>query len=117
MQRFGRFRGEADIGDEARPQIRTAEIPTVDEAGLPSLHLMGWHGLFAPKGTPPAAISTLNSAVIEALIDPDTHKRLADLGQEIFPRDQLTPEALASFQKVEIEKWWPVIKAAGIKVE
>jgi tripartite-type tricarboxylate transporter receptor subunit TctC len=93
------------------------EIPTVDEAGLPAFHLTGWHGLFVPKGTPEAAIKTLNSAVVQAMSDPGVKARLVELGQEFFPRDQLMPEALATFQKAEIEKWWPIIKRAGIKVE
>jgi tripartite-type tricarboxylate transporter receptor subunit TctC len=94
-----------------------AEIPTVDEAGLPGFHLIGWHGLFVPKGTPQSEVMTLNAAVVDALDDPDVRRKLVDLGQEFFPRDQLTPEALASFQKAEIERWWPIIRGAGIKVE
>jgi tripartite-type tricarboxylate transporter receptor subunit TctC len=93
------------------------EIPTVDEAGLPGFHLTGWHGLFVPKGTSKAIVDTLNTAVIDALGNPDVRRRLIELGQEFFPRDQLTPEALAAFQKAEIEKWWPIISEAGIKVE
>jgi tripartite-type tricarboxylate transporter receptor subunit TctC len=93
------------------------EIPTVDEAGLPGFHFTGWHALLVPKGTPKAIIGTLNSAVVEALADPDVRKRLAELGQEFYPRDQLTPEALAAYQRAEIEKWWPIVKSAGIKVE
>jgi tripartite-type tricarboxylate transporter receptor subunit TctC len=91
------------------------DIPAVDEAGLPSLHITGWYGLFAPKATPKAIIAKLNAAVVEALADPGVRARLADLGQEIFTRDQQTPEALAALQKAEIAKWWPIIKAAGIK--
>jgi tripartite-type tricarboxylate transporter receptor subunit TctC len=93
------------------------EIPTVDEAGLPDFYLTGWHALFVPKGTPKAAIKALNSAVVDALADPSVRKRLVELGQEFYPRDQLGPEALTAYHKVEIEKWWPIIKAAGIKVE
>jgi tripartite-type tricarboxylate transporter receptor subunit TctC len=93
------------------------EIPTVDEAGLPGLHVLGWYGLFAPKGTPKAIVARLNAAVAEALADPGVRARLADLGQDIYPRDQQTPEVLAALQKAEIEKWWPIIKAANIKAE
>jgi tripartite-type tricarboxylate transporter receptor subunit TctC len=93
------------------------EIPTVDEVGLPEFYLTGWHALFVPKGTPKAVIKTLNSAVIDALTDPNVRKRLVELGQEFYPSDQLTPEALAAYQKAEIEKWWPIIKERGIKVE
>jgi tripartite-type tricarboxylate transporter receptor subunit TctC len=93
------------------------EIPTVDQAGLPGFYATLWLGLWAPKGTPKDVIAKLNSGVVSALADPTARKRLGDLGMEIFPRDQQTPEALAAFQKAEIEKWWPIIKAAGIKGE
>jgi tripartite-type tricarboxylate transporter receptor subunit TctC len=93
------------------------DIPTVDEAGLPGIHMSGWFALFAPKGTPNTVIGKLNAAVVEALADPNVRARLATLGQEIFPREQQTPEALAAYHKAEIEKWWPIIKAANIKGE
>ena len=93
------------------------EIPTVDEAGLPGLHVSLWGGLWAPKGTPEAVIQKLNAAAIEALSDPTVRQRLADLGEEIPTREQLTPEALAARQKAEIEKWWPIVKAAKVKAE
>jgi tripartite-type tricarboxylate transporter receptor subunit TctC len=93
------------------------EIPSVDDAGLPGLHVLGWYGLFAPKGTARDIIARLNAAVAEALADPTIRARLADLGQEIYPRDRQTPEALLAFQKAEIEKWWPIIKASNIKAE
>ena len=76
-----------------------------------------WHGLWVPKRTPAAVIAKLNAAVVEALADPGVRARLADLGQEIAPREQQTPTALAAFQKAEIEKWWPIIKEAGIKAQ
>jgi tripartite-type tricarboxylate transporter receptor subunit TctC len=93
------------------------DIPTTDEAGLPGFYVIGWSGLWAPKGTPKDVIAKLNSAVVSALADPAVRTRLSDLGMEIFPRDQQTPEAFAAFQKAEIDKWWPIIKAAGIKAE
>jgi len=93
------------------------DIPTFDEAGVPGLHVLIWYGLWAPKGTPKDIIARLNAAVREALADPGVRKRLSDLGQVIPPPEQLTPEALAAYHKAEIEKWWPLIKAAGIKVE
>jgi tripartite-type tricarboxylate transporter receptor subunit TctC len=93
------------------------DIPTLDEAGLPGFDISQWFGLWLPKGTPKNIIAKLNAAVIEALADPIMRVRLADLAQETFPRAQQTPEALGAFQKAEIEKWWPIIKAAGIKAE
>ncbi len=93
------------------------EIPTVDEAGVPGLYGSFWHGMWAPKGTPKDVIAKLNAAVVAALADPLVQQRFRDAGQSIWPRQQQTPEALAAHQKAEIEKWWPIIKAAGIKVE
>jgi tripartite-type tricarboxylate transporter receptor subunit TctC len=92
-------------------------IPTVDEAGLPGFYVSNWRALWAPKGTPKDLIFKLNIAVMDALADPAVRQRFIDLGQEIFPPDQQTPEALAVFQKAEIEKWWPIIRAANIRVE
>jgi tripartite-type tricarboxylate transporter receptor subunit TctC len=93
------------------------EIPTVDEAGVPGLHISIWHALWMPKGTPKDIIAKLNAAVVDALADAGARQRLADLGQEIPPRAQQTPQALAAYHKAEIEKWWPIIKAANIKGE
>lgn len=93
------------------------DIPTVDEAGLPGLYALNWQAVFLPKGAPKDVIAKLNAAVMAALADASVQKRLAGIGQEIFPRDQQTPQALAAFQKSEIEKWWPIIKAANIKAE
>ena len=93
------------------------DIPTADEAGLPGMYLSVWFALWAPKGTPTDVIAKLNSAVRRALADPSMGSRLADLGQEIFPPDQQTPEALAALQKADIEKWWPIIRAANVKGE
>jgi len=100
-----------------RRLVTASDIPTVDEAGLPGFYLSGWSGIWAPKRTPKAVIAELNAAIIDALADPGVRSRLADIGQEIFPREQQTPEALSAFQKAEIEKWWPIIKAAGIRAE
>jgi tripartite-type tricarboxylate transporter receptor subunit TctC len=92
-------------------------VPSIDEAGVPSLHVSYWHGLWAPKGTPKDVIGKLNGAVVNALADPTVRRRLADIGQEIWPHEQQTPEALAAHHKAETEKWWPIIKAANIKAE
>jgi tripartite-type tricarboxylate transporter receptor subunit TctC len=93
------------------------DIPTADEAGLPGFYSSIWFGLWVPKGTPKDIVSKLNAAVVDALADPAVRSRLADLGSEIPPREQQTPPALANFHKSEIEKWWPIIKAANIKGE
>ena len=93
------------------------EIPTVDEAGLPGFYMSVWHGIWAAKGTPKDVIARLNAAVVEALADPLVRQRLTELAQELPSRERQTPEALAAYHKAEIEKWWPIVKAAGIKVE
>jgi tripartite-type tricarboxylate transporter receptor subunit TctC len=93
------------------------DVPTVDEGGLSGFYFSSWRGLWVPKNTPKAVISRLNAAVVDALANPAVRARLEGLGQEIFPRDQQTPEALRAFQKAEMEKWWPIIMAANIKAE
>ena len=93
------------------------DIPSVDEAGLPGLYFSLWAGLFAPKGTPRDIIDKLNSAAVDTLSDPNMRHKLAAQGFEIPPRERQTPEALATYQKAEIDKWWPIIKAANIKAE
>ena len=92
-------------------------IPTFGEMGLPAVSYSGWFGLFAPKGTPRDIISKVNLAAVEALADPAVRSRLVDLGMDIFPREQQTPEALGALQKADAEKWWPIIKEFGIKAQ
>jgi len=92
-------------------------IPTVDEAGLPGLYLTIWYGLWVPKGTPKIVIDRLNGAAVDAMADPAVRARLADLGLQFLPREEQTPEALGALQRAEIEKWWPIIKEAGIKAQ
>ena len=104
------------VMDKAR-LASAPDIPTVDEAGLPGLYISSWYGLWAPKGASNEILAKLNAAVVDALGDPIVRKRLANLGLEIPPHGEQTPEALGAFQKAEIERWWPIIKAAGIKAE
>jgi tripartite-type tricarboxylate transporter receptor subunit TctC len=93
------------------------DIPTVDEAGLPGFHMSTWYALFGPKGMPQDVGGKLNAVAVSALADPAVSRRLADLGLDIPPRAQQTPDALAALQRAEIEKWWPLIKAANLKAE
>jgi tripartite-type tricarboxylate transporter receptor subunit TctC len=93
------------------------EIPTVDEAGLPGLHMALWFALWAPRGTPNDVVATLNAAVTEAMADPAVRQRFDKLGQDIPARELQSPAGLAAYHKSEIDKWWPIIKSAGIKVQ
>ena len=113
--RSGRIKGYA-VTASSRATI-ASDIPTVDEAGLPGLHISPWHSLWVPKGTPPAIVAKLNAAAMDALADSAVRQRLGDVGQDIVPRERQTPEALAAYYKSETDKWWPIIKAAGIKAE
>jgi tripartite-type tricarboxylate transporter receptor subunit TctC len=93
------------------------EVPTLDEVGAPGMYISFWNGLWAPKGTPDDVIGRINAAVVDTLADATVRARLTDLGHVIATREEQTPQALAAFHKAEIEKWWPVIKAANIKPE
>src|SRR6202012_4730983 len=94
-----------------------AEIPTTDEEGLKGFHMTLWSGLWVPKNTPQDVIAKLNAAAVEAMNDPEVRKKFENLGLEMPAKDQLTPQALGEWQKAEIAKWWPMIKAANVKVE
>jgi tripartite-type tricarboxylate transporter receptor subunit TctC len=93
------------------------DIPTTDEAGLAGFHMTLWSGLWVPKNTPKDIVAKLNAAAIDALNDPAVRKQLENLGLQMPPRDRLSPEALGSWQKAEIAKWWPMLKAANVKVD
>jgi tripartite-type tricarboxylate transporter receptor subunit TctC len=114
LVRAGTIKAYAIMANSRLPAV--PEIPTTDEAGLPGFHASVWMGLWARAGTSKDITAKLNAAVVNALSNQVVRTRLADLGHEVFPKDQQTPEALAAFQKSEIDKWWPIIKAAGIKV-
>jgi tripartite-type tricarboxylate transporter receptor subunit TctC len=93
------------------------DIPTIDESGVASLHVSYWHALWAPKATPNEIVAKVNAAAVAALADPAVQQRFAAQGQDVWPREQQTPEALVAFYKAEIVKWWPIIKASGLKAE
>jgi tripartite-type tricarboxylate transporter receptor subunit TctC len=113
--RAGTIKGFAIMGKTRLAAV--PDVPTVDEAGLPGLYLLQWNAVWAPKGTPADIVTTLNKAIVAAMADPAVRQKLADLGQEFYPPEQQTPEALAAFQKAELEKWRPIITEANIKVE
>jgi tripartite-type tricarboxylate transporter receptor subunit TctC len=93
------------------------DIPTLDESGVQGLHIAYWHALWAPKATPPDIIAKVNAAAVKALADANVQQRYAQQGQDIWPRDQQTPQALGALYKADIEKWWPIIKAEGLHAE
>jgi tripartite-type tricarboxylate transporter receptor subunit TctC len=93
------------------------DIPTTDEAGLPGFYFTFWHAIWAPKNTPKEILAKLDAALMQSLADPQVRQHLTDIAQNIFPREQQTPEALLAYQKAEIDKWWPLIKAAAIRAE
>jgi tripartite-type tricarboxylate transporter receptor subunit TctC len=115
LVRNGSIKGYAVTSDTRSAQA--PDIPTFAEIGFPALTYFEWLGLFAPRGTPREVIDKLNAAVVEALGDPAVRSRLTEFGGEIFPREQQTPQALAALQKADAEKWWPIMKAAGIRAE
>jgi tripartite-type tricarboxylate transporter receptor subunit TctC len=110
--RAGKIKALANLSPQRSASM--PDIPTSDESGVKGLYMSGWFGFWAPKGTPKDVIAKLNAATADALADPALQKRFSDLGLDVAPRGQQTPEGLAAFQKAEIEKWWPIIKSAGI---
>jgi tripartite-type tricarboxylate transporter receptor subunit TctC len=110
--RAGKIKALANLSPQRSASM--SDIPTADETGVPGLYMSGWFGFWAPKGTPKDIIAKLNAATVEALADPAIQKRFTELGLDVAPRAQQTPEGLAAFQKTEIAKWWPIIKDAGI---
>jgi tripartite-type tricarboxylate transporter receptor subunit TctC len=113
--RAGTLKAIVNMSPQRSPSI--PEIPTSDEAGVPGLYVSGWFGLYAPKGTPADIVGKLNTAMVAALADPAVRVRFAELGLDVAPRQQQTPQALAAFTQAEIDKWWPIIRAAGIRGE
>jgi len=111
----GRYKAYAVMSEQRWP--KSPDTPTMIESGAPGVSISFWHGLWTTQGTPPDAIERLTSAAETALADPAVRQRLQTLGQVIFTREQQGPQALAAYQKAEIAKWWPIIKAAGIKGE
>jgi tripartite-type tricarboxylate transporter receptor subunit TctC len=93
------------------------DIPTADEAGLPGFFASLWYGLWAPRETPKDIVAKLNATMVQVLADPAVKERFAELGIQITPPDQQSPEALRAFQKAEAERWWPIIKASNLKVD
>src|SRR6266496_40527 len=110
--RGGKIKALANLS--AKRSASMPDIPTADETGVSGLYMSGWFGFFAPKGTPKDITAKLNSAMVQVLADPAVRARFAELGLDVASREQQTPEGLAAFQQTEIEKWWPIIKAAGI---
>jgi len=113
--RAGKIKALANLSPQRSASM--ADIPTSDESGVKGLYMSGWFGFWAPKATPKDIIAKLNAATVEALADPAIQKRFSDLGLDVAPRAQQTPEGLAAFQKEEIDKWWPIIKSSGIGVQ
>jgi len=113
--RAGTIKPLVNLSAQRSPSM--PDIPSADEAGVPGLYMLGWFGFFAPKGTPPGVIKKLNDAMVQALANPGLRKKFAEFGLDVASPEQQTPEGLAAFHRAEIAKWWPIIKAAGIRGE
>jgi tripartite-type tricarboxylate transporter receptor subunit TctC len=113
--RAGTIRAYA-VTDDKRVESAT-DVPSADEAGLSGFHMTLWSGLWVPKNTPKDIVVKLNAAAVDAMSDPAVRNKFEDLGLQMPPKDKLSPDALGARQKAEIDKWWPLIKAANVKVE
>jgi tripartite-type tricarboxylate transporter receptor subunit TctC len=113
--RAGKIKAIANLSPQRSASM--PDIPTSDEGGVSGFYMSGWFGFFAPKGTPKDVIATLNNAMVQALADPAVRGRFTELGLDVATREQQSPEGLAGFQKAEIDKWWPIIKEAGISAQ
>ncbi|HWS07597.1 MAG TPA: tripartite tricarboxylate transporter substrate-binding protein, partial [Xanthobacteraceae bacterium] len=109
----GRFKAYAVMGEQRWP--KSPSTPTMIESGVPGLSISFWHGLWTTKDTPKEVVDRLDAAVVAALANPAARAKIEALGQLIFPADQQNPQALAAYHKAELDKWWPIIKSAGIK--
>jgi len=113
--RAGKIKAIANLSPQRSASM--PDIPTSDETGVPGLYMSGWFGFWAPKGTPPEIVGKLNAAMREALADPAVKARFTELGLDVAPAELQTPEGLAKFQQAEIDKWWPIIKGAGMQAQ
>jgi tripartite-type tricarboxylate transporter receptor subunit TctC len=113
--RAGAIKAYAVTASQRLPAV--SEVPTVDEAGLPGFYFSQWLGFWGPKGMPTDIVGVMNGALIKTLANAAVQSRLADLVQRIFPRERQTPDALSALHTAEINKWWPLIREAGIKAE
>jgi tripartite-type tricarboxylate transporter receptor subunit TctC len=113
--RAGTIKALAELSPERSASM--PDIPSAGESGVAGLNIAGWFGFYAPKGTPADVIGKLNAAMVAALADPAVKARFGQLGLDVAAREQQTPAGLAAFQNAEMDKWWPIIKAAGIRGE
>ena len=113
--RAGTIKALAELSPQRSASM--PDIPSADQSGVPGLYIAGWFGFYAPKGTPADVIAKLDAATVKALADPAVRKRFSDLGLDVASPEQQTPQGLAAFQQAEMDKWWPIIKAAGIRGE
>lgn len=111
--RSGKLKAYAVLSDRRSPAA--PDVPTIEQAGGPRLHVTTWRGIWAPKATPKDVLAKLHRAVVAALGHPHVQRRVADLGQEIAPPDQQTPQALAAHHRAEMTKWRPMVEAASAR--